>query len=77
MINWFKSINDSVFIKELKEDIRDTAVIFHKNLSDVTQSTADKAEEIFKSMTGSASKFGDDVLNMVKDARDKVKSKVQ
>lgn len=77
VINWFKSINDSVFIKELKEDIRDAAVIFHKNLSDVTKSAADKAEEVFKSVTGTASKFGDDVLNTVKEARDKVKAKIQ
>ena len=77
VINWFKSINDSVFIKELKEDIRDAAVIFHKNLSDVTKSAADKAEEVLKSVTGTASKFGDDVLNTVKEARDKVKAKIQ
>lgn len=77
VINWFKALNDSAFIKELKEDIRDAAVIFHKNLSDVTKSAADKAEEVLKSVTGTASKFGDDVLNTVKEARDKVKAKIQ
>ncbi len=77
VINWFKALNDSAFIKELKEDIRDAAVIFHKNLSDVTKSAADKAEEMLKSVTGTASKFGDDVLNTVKEARDKVKAKIQ
>lgn len=77
VINWFKALNDSAFIKELKEDIRDAAVIFHKNLSDVTKSAADKAEEVLKSVTGTASKFGDDVINTVKEARDKVKAKIQ
>ena len=75
VIDWFKSINDSVFIKELKEDIRDAAVIFHKNLSDVTKSAADKADELLKTVTATASKFGDDVMDVVNTVRDKVKPK--
>lgn len=75
VIDWFKSINDSVFIKELKEDIRDAAVIFHKNLSDVTKSAADKADELLKTVTATASKLGDDVMDVVNTVRDKVKPK--
>jgi hypothetical protein len=75
VINWFKSINDSVFLKELKDDIRDVAVIFHKSLSDVTKSAADTADEIFKTVSETASKIGDGVKDAVKTVRDKVKSK--
>lgn len=75
VINWFKSINDSVFLKELKDDIRDVAVIFHKSLSDVTKSAADTADEIFKTVSETASKIGDGVKDAVKTVRDKVKPK--
>lgn len=75
VINWFKSINDSIFLKELKDDIRDVAVIFHKSLSDVTKSAADTADEIFKTVSETASKIGDGVKDAVKTVRDKVKPK--
>lgn len=75
VINWFKSVNDSVFLKELKDDIRDVAVIFHKSLSDVTKSAADTADEIFKTVSETASKIGDGVKDAVKTVRDKVKPK--
>lgn len=75
VIDWFKSINDSVFIKELKEDIRDAAVIFHKNLSDITKSAADKADELLKTVSATARKFGDGVMDAVNTVRDKVKPK--
>jgi gas vesicle protein len=75
VINWFTSVNDSVFLKELKDDIRDVAVIFHKSLSDVTKSAADTADEIFKTVSETASKIGDGVKDAVKTVRDKVKPK--
>ena len=75
VIDWFKSINDSVLIKELKEDIRDAAAIFHKSLSDVTKSAADKADELLKTVSATASKFGDGVMDAVNTVRDKVKPK--
>lgn len=75
VINWFKSVNDSVLLKELKDDIRDVAVIFHKNLSDITKNTIDTADEIIKTVVETASKFGEGVKDAAKTVRDKVKPK--
>lgn len=75
VINWFKSVNDSVLFKELKDDIREAAIIFQRSLSDVTKSAADKADDLIKTVSATASKFGDGVLEAVNTVRDKVKSK--
>lgn len=73
VINWFKTINDSKIFQELKEDIRDAAIVFHRKLSDVTRESGDRAGEVLTVIKNRTFKFGDATLEKMKEFSDKTK----